>query len=174
MTTVPSQCVVDTNVPVTANGMNSSASATCVAASARALQAVMSSGHLFLDNAGRIVLEYRRNLHAEGQPGPGDAFLRWVLTNEWSVERVTRVDITAKEDDPDDFVELPPPPVNIFYDPSDRKFLAVALAADERPSILQSLDSKWWGWRDALANVGITVCFLCPEEIAKKHAKKVS
>jgi hypothetical protein len=132
----------------------------------------MREGHLFID-AGRAILdEYRRNLRAKGQPGPGDAFLKWVLTHEWNAVRVTRVAITSKAADPEDFEELPAPPVGVTYDPSDRKFLAVAVASPERPPILQSLDSDWWGWRDALAQVGIIVHFLCKEEIRLKHDAK--
>lgn len=174
MTPTPNRCVVDTNVAKTANGANAGASPRCVAWSAAALHAVMSlPGHLFVDDGGRIVREYRANLSAGGQPGPGDAFLKWVLTNEWSRTRITRVPITAKAGDPDDFEELPSPPDGVVYDRSDRKFLAVAAAHEDCPPILQSFDSKWWGWRAALARAGVAVHFLCEEEIAAKHRDKM-
>lgn len=168
----PTRCVIDTNVAKTANAANDAASAECRAASARALQAVMKSGHAFIDDAGLIVAEYHANLRRSGEPGPGDAFFRWLLTHEWGSERVTRVKLTPREEDADDFEELPRPPYGVRYDPSDRKFLAVAAAHPERPPILQSFDSKWWGWRRALGELGVTVHFLCPREIAKKHAAK--
>jgi hypothetical protein len=164
--------VVDTNVATTANSANPGAPISCVAASARALRDVMVNGHVFVDDGGRIVAEYRANLSARGQPGPGDVFLKWLLTHEWSAERVTRVLITPREDDEEDFVELPRPPKGTVYDRSDRKFLAVAAAHPEHPHILQSFDSKWWGWRKALALVGVTIHFLCEKDISKKHAKK--
>src|SRR5699024_3961358 len=99
------------------------------------------------------------NLSATGQPGPGDIFLKWLLTHEWSGGRVTRVRITPKADDPTDYEELPPPPAGTAYDPSDRKFLAVSIAHERRPAILQSMDSKWWGWRQALEAHGVTIRF---------------
>ena len=148
MTAVPVRCVVDTNVATTANGANPGAPPDCVAASAQALQAVMAHGHVCIDDANRIVAEYRNNLSAGGQPGPGDAFFKWLLTNEWGGTRVTRVRITSKEDDPEDFEELPDPDDGTVYDRSDRKFLAVAVADPARPPILQAFDSKWWGWQD--------------------------
>lgn len=172
MSALPLRCVVDTNVATTANGANGSASPSCVAASARALLSVVKSGHVFVDDGGRIVAEYRNNLSAKGQPGPGDAFLKWLLTHEWGGERVTRVSITPTEDDDEDFVELPKPPRGVRYDPSDRKFLAVAAAHTEQPPILQSFDSKWWGWTEALAKAGVDIHFVCPREIAAKHAAK--
>ncbi len=80
--------------------------------------------------------------------------------------------ITPKADDDEDFEELPLPD-GIEYDRSDRKFLAVAAAHAEHPPILQSFDSKWWGWRDALAKIGVTIRFLCEDDIAKKHREKL-
>lgn len=62
---------------------------TCVVASAKALQEVMAAGHVLIDNGGRIVAEDRDNFRATGQPGPGDAFFRWLLTHEWGAEKVT-------------------------------------------------------------------------------------
>jgi len=123
----------------------------------------MESGHVFIDTDGRIVKEYRRRLSAKGQPGPGDAFLKWLLTNEWGEARVTRVKITPKMADADNFEELPAPSKGVIYDPSDRMFLAVAAAHPEHPSVLQSLDSKWWGWQESLQEVGITIHFICPD-----------
>lgn len=173
MTELPLRCVVDTNVPTTANGANPGASPGCEVASARALQAVMASGHVFIDDAGHIVAEYRANLRAKGQPGPGDAFLKWLLDHEWGGRKVTRVRITPVAGADDDFVELPGPEDGTTYDRSDRKFLAVAAAHEEHPPILQSFDSKWWGWQAALAEHGVTIHFLCPGEIAAKYRDKM-
>lgn len=173
MSEVPRRCVVDTNVCTTANGANSGASPLCMAASAKALQIVMRDGHVFIDDAGRIVAEFRANLRARGQPGPGDAFLEWLLTHEWGGAKVTRVTITPKADDPEDFDEVPQAPAGTLYDGSDRKFIAVAAAHSEHPPILQSFDSKWWGWREPLANEGVFIHFLCETEIAEKHARKM-
>lgn len=173
MTEVPLRCVVDTNVATTANGANAGAPASCVVASARALQAVMASGHVFLDDGGRIVAEYRANLRAGGQPGPGDAFFKWLLTHEWGGEKVTRVAITQAEADDQDFIELPKPATGAGYDRSDRKFLAVAAAHTEHPPVLQAFDSKWWGWTVELSKHNVRIHFLCEHDIAKKHAEKM-
>lgn len=133
----------------------------------------MRSGHVFIDDGGRIVKEYRANLCAKGEPGPGDAFLKWLLTHEWGGQRITQVPITPKTSDSEDFEELPQPPDGTTYDRSDRKFLAVAAASKERPPILQSFDSKWWGWTHALALIGVSIHFLCLDAIKKKHSEKV-
>ena len=166
--------MIDTNVPMTANGANPGAPAECVASSARALQSVMRGGHVFVDDGGRILSEYRQNMSPGGEPGPGDLFLKWLLTHEWGGARVTRVAITPRTaDDDEDFRELPPPAGDLAYDRSDRKFLAVAAAHPDHPSILQSLDSKWWGWQNDLAEIGVTIHFLCPAAIEAKYAEKM-
>lgn len=169
----PGRCVIDTNVLMTANGDNVSASAACTAASARALQRVAARGHVFLDSAGAIVAEYRSNLVPFGEPRPGNAFLKWLLTNEYNPAKVTRVALTPRAGDASDFAQLPPPPQGVRYDPADRKFLAVAAGHPERPPILQALDSKWWGWTAALRSCGVTIHFLCAAEIAAKYREKL-
>ena len=95
------------------------------------------------------------------------------LSNEWSEERVTRVAITQKEGGLEDFKELPSPPKGVRYDPSDRKFLAVSAADPSHPPILQALDSKWWGWREALSRIGVSIFFICEKEIAAKYTQKM-
>lgn len=56
MSAPAARCVVDTNVPVTANKVNNP-SPECVQACARALEALTKSGHLFLDDKRRIINE---------------------------------------------------------------------------------------------------------------------
>ena len=176
MMTLPTHVVVDTNVATTANAMNPGAPPECVAACGQALRHTMARGHVYIDNprgSSTIVAEYRANLSASGQPGPGDAFLKWLLIHEWAGRRVTRVKITPRGEDPENYRELPTPADGTDYDPSDRKFLAVSAAHPSRPSILQAFDSKWWGWRSALAKIGVRIEFLCPEAIAAKHCEKM-
>ena len=173
MSGIALRCVVDTNVATTANGANQGAPQSCVVKSAKALQAVMADGHVFVDQAGEISREYRDNLSASGQPGPGDAFLKWLLTHEWSETRCTRVAITPKKTDSQDYEELHTPDDGTVYDRSDRKFLAVSAAHPEHPPILQSFDSKWWGWQKALSKIGVTIHFVCPYEIRAKYDEKM-
>jgi hypothetical protein len=172
--TLPLRCVVDTNVCTTANGANAGAPPDCVVHSGRALKAVIEGGHVFIDDANRIVDEYRKNLNPKGQPGVGDMFFKWLLTHQWGQEKVSQVTLTPREDDEEDFEELPKPTGGTRYDRSDQKFLAVSAAHAEHPPILQSFDSKWWGWQAALAKASVQIVFLCEGEIKQKHAKKMS
>lgn len=165
-------CVVDTNVAVAADG-RAGTTPSCIRACAAAIHELTSRGHLVLDDGWRIISEYRNNLAVSGQPGPGRAFLKWVLTNYRNPQRCTCVRITPRAADPFDFEEFPEHPVLGAFDRSDRKFVAVAAAHPKRPPILQGTDSKWWGWKQALAECGVKVDFLCPEEVTEKYRQKV-
>jgi hypothetical protein len=164
--------VVDTNVPIAASGRSEQASPECVLACQRAILNVLQDRtRLALDESGRIIQEYRQNLSPSGQPGLGDQFLKWVYTNWANPERCELVPITAT-DEAKAFEEFPGGPGLDEFDPSDRKFVAVANAHAEKPPILQALDSKWWGWKEALSAAGITVEFLCPSEVKATYERK--
>jgi hypothetical protein len=169
MTAPVDPCVVDTNVPLTANGGED---LVCQLACVEALKALMRSGHIVIDDKFRIIKEYMNKLSQSGQPGVGDAFLKWVLTNQANPARCTQVELSPQQHDPRDFEEFPPDEALAGFDPSDRKFVAVSCAHPARPPILQATDSKWWGLREALARCGVNVHFLCPEHIQELHKRK--
>jgi hypothetical protein len=165
-------CVVDTNVPLVAS-LKSSVSPRCVLLCTQRLQRVMTSGCAVIDDDWRILREYGLKLSATGQPGLGDAFFKWVLTNQANPRRCKRVTITPKPDDENDFEEFPDHPDLAGFDPADRKFVAVAAACKDGPVILQAADSKWHGWAPSLAERNIEVEFLCLEESAVKYSEKM-
>lgn len=159
-----SAVVVDTNVAVTANGKSlpDSVSIACVAACARRLQTIRQDGVVVLDDGWRILREYKANIAESGQPGVGDAWLKWLLTNLANPERCQRVAITPV-DAPQMFAEFPADPALAQFDKSDRKFVAVSRAHPARPAVLNATDSDWQNHRSALARHGVTVEFLCPD-----------
>ena len=162
--------VVDTNVAVVANGRSEQASRDCVITCIERIQQITSGVEkLALDNGWQIIREYLRNLHSSGQPGVGDAFLKWVLTNWLNPERCDLVTITPIDNLENEFREFPTDPALNDFDPSDRKFIAVARAHSENPPILQAVDSKWWGFKDALHRNGVTVEFICEDDIQRLH-----
>jgi len=156
--------VVDTNVPIVANG-KSHPGPDCVIACLEMLSEIRSTGVIVLDDAMRILDEYRTNLSLGGQPGAGDAFMKWVWNVQADESRCERVVLTQRnENNPDDFVEFPDDPDLAAFDPRDRKFVAVALASRRRPTILNATDPDWAESYKALARNGISVRFLCPQE----------
>lgn len=170
------KCLIDTNVPKTANlaldPENISDDLTgCVLACIVAIDHVVKKGGLILDAGEEIFTEYRNNLSMSGQPGVGDRFMKWVHDNRWGFPAADRVTITKNGDSYDEF---PDHDDLADFDISDRKFIAVSNAHPDKPRIIQATDSKWLGWRDALAEFGITVDFLCLEYVEIKYAEKFS
>ncbi len=175
MINMPEKCVVDTNVPKTANLASDPAGigidlAGCVMACVESIEHVVKKGGLVLDAADEIFDEYRRQLSMSGQPGVGDRFMKWVHDNRWKFPDKDRVKITRNGGS---YVEFPEHSDLAQFDISDRKFVAVANAHSNNPPILQGTDSKWWGWKDALADAEISVLFLCPDYIREKFKEKM-
>jgi hypothetical protein len=164
--------VVDTNVPIVANGKSEQASPECVKNCAVRIRQLTTSGRIVLDDKWLILKEYMANLISSGQPGIGDAFLKWVLTNLCNPKFCEQVRITPKNSAKTDFEEFPSDPGLEKFDPNDRKFVAVAATHPDRPPILQAVDTKWWEMKESLDNVGITIDFLCKDDIRKILKKK--
>jgi len=155
--------VVDTNVPVVANGQTEQAGAQCIEACIERLLQIRSEDVIIIDEAGLIFDEYQHLLAHSGQPGAGDAFFKWVWDNQSNPDHCRRVAITPIDPDPRQFEEFPDDPRLTTFDPSDRKFVAVSVAAGSDPVIVNASDTDWWNARDALRDNGIGVEFLCPE-----------
>ncbi len=174
MSTFAKKLVVDTNVPKTANRALSPENIPpellgCVFACVEVIEHVVKKGGLVFDATDEIFNEYRKHLSLSGQPGIGDRFMKWVHDNIWKFPEADRVKITRKNNS---YREFPNHDGLTDFDPSDRKFVAVANAHPEKPHILQATDSKWWGWKAALAEVGISVLFLCPDYVEAKYLDK--
>jgi hypothetical protein len=158
--------VVDTNVPVVANGKAAQADPNCVLACIGALEAIRNREIIVLDDGMRILAEYLDHLSLSGQPGVGDAFVRWVWQNQAVLERCERVSITPRGDDPDDFEEFPRDPELSRFHRDDHKFVAVALTSRWEPAVLNAVDSDWWDFRKSLQRNGVRVQNLCPGQFA--------
>lgn len=155
--------VVDTNVAVVANGKSQQASAGCVLTCTERLQRIMTGEmKLVLDDDWKILGEYMRNLHSRGSD-IGDRFLGWLLTNKDT--QCDFVSITPIDNSENEFHEFPTDPALQGFDPADRKFVAVALTHSEKPPILQAVDSEWWSYRDALHRNGVTIDFICENDV---------
>lgn len=153
--------VIDTNVAVVANAKHLEASPQCVRECVQRLESIHQNGYVAVDDGWRIIREYRQNLSESGQPGVGDRFLKWLLQNHANPDRCVKVALTVIDEAAQEYVEFPSVAGLTGFDPSDRKFVAVANAHPDKPSILQAVDSKWKAFGPAFLEAGITVDFLC-------------
>ena len=161
--------IIDTNVILVANGQHDDASFDCVAACALRLKSAMND-RIALDDDFEILLEYQNKTQPKKGNGPGDAFVKWALQNNANTKHCDRVPLQkhAKRG----YESFPDDERLVNFDPPDRKFVAVAAAHDEHPPIAQAVDSKWVDWAPLLADHGITVEFVCPNDIHLFHTKK--
>lgn len=148
-------CVIDTNVPIAANGTDRSICAKCRVATINFLVEAIRSGKIYLDSKGEIQEEYRRHLNPRGQPGVGDRFFLEVLNSH--PDRVVRVDLPMRSDG--QYQDLPQAVIDSGFDPSDRKF--AALAHKKNAKVYNAVDTDWLEKKDVLNHNGISIEFLC-------------
>jgi hypothetical protein len=151
--------VVDTNVPVVANNQidqdGKQPSLSCRASAVEFLQKALSSGVILLDLAGEIQREYSRHLSPKGQPRVGDLFYKAVLNSH--PEKILRHDLPLLEDG--NYQHLPQSLVDANFDPSDRKFAALAVFG--KGKIFNATDSDWIEHASKLREANIKVENLC-------------
>lgn len=159
-----SRCVVDTNVAIVANGRPDPSdlrppSINCRIASVSLLVRIVKDGRALLDLEGEIQAEYRRHLNPSGAPGVGDRFYQEVLRSAPNL--VERISLGIRPDG--EYADLPQPIIDAGFDPSDRKF--VALACKENVPLFISTDTDYIEHEAVLAGSGVRVEYLCGCEV---------
>lgn len=96
--------------------------------------------------------------------------MKWALQNNVNAQRCDRVAIQHHHER--GFDSFPNDERLVDFDPSDRKFVAVASAHPQHPPILEAADSKWLDWAPALNDYGVRVDFLCEADIKHFHRSK--
>jgi hypothetical protein len=155
-----SRCVVDTNVPIIANGNPDPGDAhppsiACRMAAVTFLMDILNTGTVLLDLEGLIQAEYRGYLRPSGQPGVGDRFYQVVLHS--SPALVERVALPKRADG--EYAHIPQSLIDRNFDVSDRKFVALALS--QNVSVYHATDRGWINHATALADEQVQVEHLC-------------
>ena len=157
--------VVDTNVLIIANHrVEIHADMECQLTCVETLESLVAQGVVAIDDrhgSDCILAEYGRYVNRSGGPGVGDAFYKHVLDTQWMGRQVLRVPVTPSQNDRRGFEELP----DNDFDPSDRKFLAVAAVA--RATVLNATDSDWGEQATLMDTLGIEVRQLCPQHASR-------
>ncbi len=135
--------VVDTNVLLVANRKHDAVTQGCIEACILCLNGIMKSERVALDDGYRIIGEYLHKNDPNRGKGAGDVFLKWLLRNKASSRCVF---VTLEEHSKRGFHSFPEDSDLYNFDLADRKFVAVAVACDEKPPIMQATDAKWLGW----------------------------
>lgn len=106
-----------------------------------------------------------------GHEKAGDLFMKWVHDHRWNEALCCRVPVTCTDEAAQVFAEFPAFDGLRDFDVSDRKFVAVANAHPEKPPIVEAVDYKWLGWKNALAKAGIGILFVDADAAAAGYAK---
>lgn len=164
------KAVIDTNVLLVANGQHDGVSETCVIECVLRLQAMEKTGVTVIDDAFRILEEYKHKTSLNPPRGVGDVFLKWLLRQSGNPARVEQVPLTETREHC--FAEFPDSVLEPQFDASDRKFAAIAHAHPEKPPVWQAADCKWLDWWAPLLAKGVRVEFLCPQDACGFYRKK--
>ena len=162
--------IIDTNVPLKAadlcpiDEIDRKCSAACLQFIS---QLIHSSDTIVLDAGGEILNEYRRNINMAASDNAATVYLKWVLRKQL-LGNADLINITKIGNN--SYKEFPASPGLKNFDPSDRKFVALAKAHPHHPPIINGSDTDWWISREALQSEGVQVVFLC-EEYMKERSK---
>lgn len=164
--------IIDTNVPKVSVG-HPRLSKTCSNACVDFLNKVMNNSYLLvIDDSYHILNEYMHNIDKSGAANHANRFLKWVLTNQRNTRRIKQIHIN-QDGNSKSFSEVPEELRDIGFDPSDHKFIAVAIANDYSAPIIQASDSKWIGWKPSLIACKIQVIFPCEDELTGIYKGKI-
>lgn len=157
--------VIEANVAIAANGKNTHASLECQLTCVDFLSRLVAGKEIVaIDELGLILDEYSKHLNYSGQPEVGDEFFKYLHDHQYYPDRVLRVLVTPNDIPERGFDELP---INSM-DPSDRKFLVVALVSDS--VVFNALDSDWHENIQSIKEIGVEVAQLCPNHACKVKA----
>jgi hypothetical protein len=124
---------------------------------------VIRAGVVVLDDEGEVLAKYRSKLSGRGQPGAGDAFLKFVSENQYNSAKVVR--LSLPRDREGEYTDFPSDAALRTFDKSDRVFVALARRGDG--SIINAVDSDYSEHADALESAGVVVKELCPNCLKK-------
>jgi hypothetical protein len=155
----PRRVIVDTDTLIVANGKSSQASIECELAAINFLEYTIDHSIVVLDSEDEILDEYKKYCSYSGQPGVGDLFFRELHNRRADTSFVQIVEIHP--DGIGSYVEIPATLTK--FDPSDKKFIATALADKGQAIVVNCVDSDYAFSSEALRLEGIRMLELCPE-----------
>lgn len=160
--------IIDTNVPLKAANLHpvDEIDHKCSKACLSFIKDLMESEDIIVLDKGREILkEYQKKIDTNVEDNVASLFLSWIFRNLLS-EKVVQYQITKIGNN--NYAEFPTSPKLQKFDPSDRKFVALAKAAHETPYIYNGSDTDWWVYKEVLEENGIHIVFLCEDYMIDK------
>lgn len=167
--------IIDTNVPLTAAGLNSSASKRCQLSCVSVILAVLAGQmRVVIDTNNEVLREYNRRIHPDFKGSLAEQFMLYMLQNRTVASRVHSQGLRYNDTesyfdypDNDDTWTSADPRCNRF-DPDDKKWVALACAfkretGDDAP-IVNAADRCWLAFESHLESAGVRLEVLCRGE----------
>lgn len=155
--------VVDTNVGIIAHEKSPYIDPQCISTCVTIMEKIIPHNVVVVDDKYLILGEYYNVIRRlKGAPGIFHTFFKYVNTYMYHGGRVRQALISPTRDEGRGFEELP----ENKLDPSDRKFLAVAVVA--KAEILNATDSDWSEQEALTRDLGVRVKQLCPQHERKQ------
>lgn len=167
--------IIDTNVPLTAAGLNPNASKKCQLSCISVLKAVLSGQEkVVIDSAGQTLGEYNRRIHPDYRGSLAEQFMLYMLQYQTVARRVHRLEL--QRDSKGNYIDYPDNqntwssevPRCERFDPDDKKWVALALrfkkdTGSDAP-IVNAADKCWLAFETQLESAGVKLEILCRDE----------
>lgn len=158
--------VIDTNVLYAADDSSDpSCQATCLG---KIQDVQVCRLQIALDEYDYILNEYARNTKTLDNTSVRKQFVNWLRAHRHT--KCLLVGPQSADDTGVNFALFPPALAQANFHLDDRKFVAVALAAQQQIGqpvpILNAIDSDWCHHHASLVQNGIVVEFLCPDRVS--------
>ncbi|MCY3779593.1 MAG: hypothetical protein OXG78_04720 [Chloroflexi bacterium] len=167
--------IIDTNVPLTAAGLNSDASKQCQLSCVAVLKAVLAGQVKVVIDAKRDVLrEYNRRIHPDFRGSLAEQFMLYMLQYHTVAGRVHCLELQQNESG--QFVDYPDNSDTWStrvrrcerFDPDDKKWVALAVRFKKEAGIdapiVNAADRCWLAFESQLEAAGVKLEVLCREE----------
>ncbi|MDE2948238.1 MAG: hypothetical protein OXT05_14165 [Chloroflexota bacterium] len=167
--------IIDTNVPLTAAGMNTEASDGCKLSCEQVISRILKGEvTVVIDEDDEAILEYRQNMYPDLRGTRAGQFLFYLLTNMQRPSRIRKVRLQKNErgqylayPDSEEAWTTNDPRCERF-DPDDKKWVALAArfkkdTGTDAP-IVNAADRCWLAFEYHLESAGVKLESLCREE----------
>jgi len=160
---MPNRCfIIDTNIFAAANGLANHLTEREINKCKQFIAALAGNSVISLDLQGEIFQEYFIYTNRSGQPGIGDAFVKYLWDRQSDKMHCEKVDIEKNENGI--YKQLNEKDGLLTFDSSDQKFIAVYLGSEKQPVICNACDSDWANNKLLLMQYDIRVLEILQEE----------
>ena len=166
---MPKEIIVDTNVIAAANCLTDHLSDKDTLSCQKFLADLFQDNIytiIAIDTSFKVLGEYFKYSNPSGQPGIGDKFAKWIYNNQFNQDKCKRLEIHKNGED-GDYIEFPDTPSLNNFDLNDRKYVAICVAANKVPHIVNGTDSDWYNFAEAFLEEGISIENICCDELEK-------